>query len=187
MRRSVWGQSRVFPRLLPGLVVLALLAGLALLDATLAPRPPPIVGHAEAVDGDTLRLGRQRIRLTGLDAPELRQSCVDAAGAEWPCGAAARDFVVQQLQSGELSCSPSGRDIYRRTLASCSIGGADLGRAIVEAGWAVAELPYAGEEGDARAARRGIWTGSFEPPSQWRHDHGEGAASPWDWIRSWFQ
>jgi len=187
MRRSAWRQSRHFPPLLGVVLTLVLVGGIALVDAILAPRPLPLVGHAEAVDGDTLRLGRTRIRLAGLDAPELRQTCTDASGGSWPCGAAARDFVVDQLRSGDVSCAPSGRDIYRRTLAACTIAGIDLGHAIVDAGWAVAELPYAGEEGDARAAKRGIWAGTFEPPAQWRHDHGEGRATLWDWIRSWFQ
>jgi endonuclease YncB( thermonuclease family) len=163
-------------------LTLVLVGGIALVDAILAPRPLPLVGHAEAVDGDTLRLGRTRIRLAGLDAPELRQTCTDASGGSWPCGAAARDFVVDQLRSGDVFCAPSGRDIYRRTLAACTIAGIDLGHAIVDAGWAVGDLDYSVQQLSARGAARGIWSGNFVAPADWRRTHGTDTFDFWTWL-----
>jgi len=186
MRRSVWGRRQRFPRhllLLAGLVVLAV-AAVALLRNE--PAATPLTGRAEAVDGDTLRLGATRIRLLGLDAPELAQDC-SGAGGDWPCGAEARAFTRQVLAGHAVTCARFGRDVYGRTLARCDVDGSDLGRQIVAAGWAVSNDAYLAEQADARSAARGIWSGTFEPPAAWRRDHGAAEPGLWDWIRSWFQ
>ena len=64
-------------------------AGLIAAIVGLVSQPPVtlIAGHAEVTDGDTLRIGATRIRLTGIDAPELAQTCTGQSGKEWPCGA----------------------------------------------------------------------------------------------------
>ena len=74
-----------------------------------------------------------------------------------------------------------------RTLARCTVDGFDLGQTVVAAGWAVSDGVYFLDEAAARAAGRGIWSGTFELPVQWRHGHGLPEPAPWDWIRSWFQ
>lgn len=146
----------------------------------------PLAGRAYAVDGDTLGIGETRIRIVGIDAPELDQSCTSAEGDAWPCGREARSFLAALIARSEISCLPEGRDRYGRTLARCSIGDRDLAGEIVGAGWALAEAGYAGDQTAARNARTGIWSGSFEAPSQWRRDRGEQDSTLWDWIRSWF-
>jgi endonuclease YncB( thermonuclease family) len=186
MRRSVWRRRRRFPREIgAAAVVVALLLAAFAIDR-LRPPTAALTGHAIAVDGDTLRLGATRIRLTGLDAPELDQTCSDARGP-WPCGEQARAFVADTLSQRSAACAPSGRDAYRRTLATCTVDGADLGQAVVAAGWAVSDGGYLLDEAAARTAGRGIWSGTFEPPAQWRRDHGLPEPGLWDWIRSWFQ
>jgi endonuclease YncB( thermonuclease family) len=127
------------------------------------------------------------VRLTGIDAPELAQSCTGANGEDYACGVEARRFVVDFIGSAQTSCARSGRDRYGRVLASCSVGGRDLGRAIADAGWAVAELDYSFAALAARAAGRGIWQGPFEDPAAWRRDHGTNGPGLWEWIRSLFQ
>lgn len=186
MAPSPWGKiPGVRPRL--GLVIgLAAVGTVAALSALFAPAAQPISGRADVVDGDTLRIGDVRIRLTGLDAPELGQTCTDVLGASWSCGQEARGFVVGVVAGQTVSCTPTGRDRYGRTLARCSVAGADLGGQIVEAGWAVADMGYFAEAADAQTARRGIWAGTFEAPAQWRRDGGASGASFWDWLRRWF-
>ena len=74
-------------RVIASLASAAVFGGLWL-AAWLDPLPPRFSGAAIAADGDSLRLGTDRIRLVGIDAPELTQVCWDASGAEWPCGRA---------------------------------------------------------------------------------------------------
>lgn len=186
MRPSVWSRPRRYSR--SGWVIgvglaLALVAGGLWLDgATL-----PLAGRAQATDGDTLRVDGRRVRLVGLDAPEVDQTCYDANGREWPCGTEARVFLAGLLAGKDLSCRPTGRDAYRRVLASCIVDGQDIGARVVAAGWAVADFGYGSEEVVARAARRGIWSGPFVTPVEWRRTHGTATPGFWEWIRSWFQ
>jgi endonuclease YncB( thermonuclease family) len=162
-------------------------AAIAVLASWLGAGGKPLSGHPEIVDGDTLRFGSARVRLTGIDAPELDQTCADASGQEYACGMEAKRFVADLIGGQETSCSRSGRDRYGRVLASCSAGGRDLGNAIAEAGWAVTEVDYAFAALAARAAHRGIWQGPFEDPAAWRRDHGTSEPGLWEWIRAWFQ
>jgi endonuclease YncB( thermonuclease family) len=145
-----------------------------------------VAAHAVELDDRGQVLGERRIRLTGLDAPELEQTCTDPAGRQWTCGRDARDFAIASLRGGDVVCTPAGRDAYGRTLAACTIDGRDLGASIVSAGWAVADSAYFAEAAAARSAGRGIWSGSFVSPANWRRTHGIGEPDFWTRIRGWF-
>jgi len=188
MAPSVWGRKQRFRptpgAVLLGLVVLGALAfGLTRLQLPVA----PLTGRAEAIDGDTLRMGSVRVRLMGLDAPELDQTCTRADGSEWSCGSEAKAALAVRLRAGAIDCARYGRDIYGRTLAKCSAGGADLAADMVRAGWAVSDDDYLYESAAARAQQLGIWSGRFDHPIDWRRRHGADQPGPWEWIRSWFQ
>jgi endonuclease YncB( thermonuclease family) len=155
--------------------------------AALVIPPTSISGRAEVVDGDTLRIGRERIRLVGLDAPELDQTCTDASGASWDCGRQAKAFAISLVSGRTVTCTSSRRDVYRRALAKCDSGSGDLGTQIVAAGWAVADFDYVGEANQARDAKRGIWSGTFIAPAEWRREQSGGWPSLWGWVTSWFQ
>ncbi|ADE84664.1 thermonuclease family protein [Rhodobacter capsulatus] len=126
-----------------------------------------LAGHARVVDGDTLVIDAQKVRLFGIDAPEHDQLCKDAQGRDWPCGEAARDRLGV-LAAGLVRCAGRGRDRYDRLLAVCSAGGRDLNAALVSEGMAEAYRKYARdyvpEEAQARAAQRGIWAGPHLAP-----------------------
>jgi endonuclease YncB( thermonuclease family) len=164
------------------------LGGLYLMLVPAPGRPfrsePPLVGRASAVDGDTLRLGSTRIRLIGLDAPELDQTCTDAEGATWACGEAAHRALAAIVAEGPVSCASQGRDQYGRVLARCEIGAADAGARVVAQGLAIANGDYGGEERAARDGRLGMWAGTFETPRSWRD--GVRGFDLWSWLRSWF-
>lgn len=132
-------------------------------------------GAFSVVDGDTLARDGQRLRLQGIDAPELAQSC-GAAHGDWACGQAARAQLAALVAGAATACSGRANDRYQRLLVTCRRGAQDLNAAMVAAGMAVASGDYAGEEAAARAARRGIWAGDFERPADWRHRHGTGQA-----------
>jgi len=134
----------------------------------------PITGRPYVIDGDTVDVSRTRVRLEGIDAPELEQSCTDARGQPWPCGRTAARELRSHLGSGELTCAPTGFDRYRRILAVCSLSGSDVNAWMVRQGWALA-YGYAGtyhaQQDEAQTARRGIWAGAFVPPAEWRKRH----------------
>ena len=152
------------------LAILVLVA-VALLANWLDMPLPAVGGAGRASDGDSFRLGEERVRLLGLDAPELNQDCASSMEGRWPCGRAARERMAALLASGAVACQPEGRDRYDRLLARCSVDGADMGATLVAEGLAIAAGDYWSEQGVARAAGRGIWAGGFENPADWRADH----------------
>lgn len=140
---------------------------------TLPPDPPPIVGRATVVDGDTLEVRGQRIRLWGIDAPESRQTC-ERAGQTYRCGQEAANRLSARLGARTVSCTPRGRpDRYGRIVARCVVQGVDLGAWLVSEGLAL-DYPrfsggtHSGAERGARQARRGVWAGEFQRPWEWR-------------------
>lgn len=126
------------------------------------------------VDGDSFVVGMRKLRLDGIDAPELKQTCKDAQNIEWPCGRAARAALEQLLLDGGLSCTAEVQDRYARSVAACrSISIPDIAAAQVNNGMAVTHefngmRDYGSEEDSARRQKRGIWRGTFESPEEWR-------------------
>ena len=131
---------------------------------------------ATVIDGDSLRVGHREIRLDGIDAPELRQTCRNADGREWACGRAAKARLAALVAGGNVACADKGRDRYGRTLAICSAGDfRDLGEVLVGEGLALNYDRYTARyhavQERARSVRRGIWGGTFEHPEAWRRSH----------------
>jgi endonuclease YncB( thermonuclease family) len=127
--------------------------------------------NATATDGDSLRVDGERIRLLGIDAPELRQTCRDERGGEWACGRAAHELLIRIVSRGKVTCPSTAKDRFNRALARCSAGDiADVGETMVRAGYAIDFMKggYGAAEAEARAAKRGIWRGVFEQPREWR-------------------
>lgn len=175
-------RRRGMPRFAGLALVGLVLCGLALFQtwqggALIAPAPSPALAAVRAVDGDTLSAqdqGKaQRIRLSGIDAPELSQTCRNAQGRSWSCGMAARSHLAGLVGRGYVTCTRRGEDRYGRMLATCAATGVpDIGDAMVRAGYAVNysryTSDYASAEREARAARRGLWQGEFDNPEDWR-------------------
>lgn len=161
---------RLFDILRAALILAVLAAAVEMLS-----RAEHLEGRAEAVDGDTLDIAGTHIRLSGIDAPELRQTC-ERDGRAWRCGEAARAALEEALAGGTVSCRAEKRDKYRRPLALCTVSGTDLSSLMVRQGLAVAYLgnAYQSEEATARAARRGLWAGSFQRPADYRAEHPRG-------------
>ena len=144
------------------------------------PRETIIRNQTEQVrvsDGDSFAIGTRRIRLTGIDAPELKQTCKDATGADWACGIAAHGKLVQLLARPDLRCIAQTHDRFGRALAKCSTAEVpDIAAEMAAKGFAVSYdfngiREYGREEDSARSAKRGIWRGQFESPKKWRDEH----------------
>ena len=134
----------------------------------------PVTGVARITDGDTIRIGDARIRFFGVDAPEMRQSCLDPLRHRYACGVAARNALRAHVGGVTVTCNPVDIDQYRRLVARCFARSEDLNRWMVASGWAVAyrefSREYVPDEEQAKAKRLGIWNGEFELPSTWRRE-----------------
>ncbi|WP_417316838.1 thermonuclease family protein [Emcibacter sp.] len=131
-----------------------------------------ITGPAVVIDGDTLSIHGRRIRLHAIDAPELSQNCT-LNGSSYSCGYESKRYLESLIAGRTVTCHSRDTDKYGRALATCFVGeGADLNARMVESGQAIAYLyfsrAYAGQQSDARDARRGIWKGEFTEPYQYR-------------------
>jgi len=151
----------------------------------LPPDPPPIIGRASVIDGDTLEVHGQRIRIWGIDAPEGRQTCTHR-GQTYRCGAEAANQLSVFIGAQPVTCAPKGRpDRYGRIVARCEVTAPceptddcvsfrrDLGGWMVGSGWALdfprySDGEHAEQEFDAREGRKGLWAGEFQMPWDWR-------------------
>lgn len=140
---------------------------------TEGPMAAQVSGAGRPVDGDSLFVGRDEVRLKGIDAPEGRQSCT-RENREWDCGNAARDELRRLIGKDLVQCQVFERDKHGRLLAACSAGGRDLNAGMVASGMAVAYGGYLREQGDAKAKRRGLWASEFQQPRDWRQGRGIG-------------
>ena len=133
-------------------------------------RGAEVTGTARVIDGDSLYVSGVEIRLYGIDAPELYQTCIKA-GRPWNCGADAAAALRTATSGRQVTCRARDRDRYGRTVAVCQAGGLDLGAAMIKGGFAVSYGAYRADEQEAREARRGIWSSTFDTPSTWRARH----------------
>jgi endonuclease YncB( thermonuclease family) len=103
---------------------------------------PEIYGMAAGIDGDTLEIDGQRIRLYGIDTPERRQTCQNAASIPYPCGQTAADFLREAMDGRPLRCVVMDHDRYSRLAARCFAGDTSVNAQLVRAGWALAYTEY---------------------------------------------
>ena len=166
-KRSLWRMAADFG------VMLSLAA--LILYATNQIAPFIVTGDARVIDGDTLKEGSRRIRLEGIDAPEIDQRCRNARGSFYACGEKARLVLSDLIAGQKLMCQTMDRDRYRRAVSVCRAGLLEVNREMVRLGWAIAYQPhtlqYVREEIDARIHARGLWQGTFERPQSYRKMH----------------
>jgi endonuclease YncB( thermonuclease family) len=141
-----------------------------------------VKGRAAAIDGDTIVVGVTRIRLWGIDAPEMRQTCpsngIMVFGERYYAGRASHEFLKALLLSPEpplnrmVTCKVVAADQFKRSLAQCITDGMDLSATMVEAGMAYAYRQYTPEyvpqENTARSHKRGVWAHPCLAPWDWR-------------------
>lgn len=137
-----------------------------------------VSGPATVIDGDTLEIGGERIRLFGIDAPETTQQCYRGAES-WACGEASADQLRSLIGSSALTCRGHEVDQYGRLLAVCMIAGMDLNKLMVAQGWAIAfrrySDNYAADQARAQAGKLGMWSSTFVSPEEHRAAEREAA------------
>lgn len=132
-----------------------------------------VSGKAVVVDGDTLKIGNQVVRLYGLDAPENGQNCKRKNGKSYNCGAASEN-ALKSLTQAETTCVGDTFDNYERLIAVCSSSNTNINQALVLAGHAVVfrkySKTYIPEEERAASKKVGMWQGDFQNPWDFRSD-----------------
>ena len=144
---------------------------LASMSAALA--DDDLTGQASIIDGDTLEIHGTRIRLWGVDAPESSQLCRGEDSLQYRCGAQAANDLDAFIARRPVSCLPISLDRYGRTVATCFVGGVDLGSWLVRNGLALdwpeySKRKYDETQREAEQAGRGIWKGSYVEPWLYR-------------------
>ncbi len=135
-----------------------------------------IVGAARVINGDTLIIEQQRVRLYGIDAPETRQRCW-ASGVRYNCADQAKATLMHLTRDKDVRCHLESYDQYGQFLGTCTVGAIEINRELVRQGWALAYRPvtlaYVADEADAERRKAGLWMGDFETPWEWRTKNGE--------------
>tara|TARA_Y100000768_G_C23957391_1_gene673534 strand:+ start:716 stop:1174 length:459 start_codon:yes stop_codon:yes gene_type:complete len=130
--------------------------------------------HAQeviVVDGDTIKVDGEKIRFTGIDAPELRQTCIKKDEV-LPCGELSKILLEDLIQDQKVSCVREGKDRYGRTLAECYVNEQSLSAILVRSGYAFAYRQYSRkfieEEKYAKINSNGMWDTEFQFPWNFR-------------------
>ncbi len=162
------------------LSTLVLLGAMAIGSAWLAKQNEvTLQGNYKIIDGDSLVVKGQEIRLLGIDAPEYRQSCTLQNGNTYECGKQSRLHLVNLARSGNLNCTGWEEDKYQRLLAECRAGDVDINARMVKDGWAVSYGSYEGEEAQAKERGSGVWQGGFDSPKAWRENARDAHSINW--------
>ena len=123
------------------------------------------------VDGDTIHLNGEKIRFTGIDTPELKQSCLKE-GIKDLCGVTAKQILIDKIGINDVECISEGKDQYKRTLAECFVNNESLSSYLVRSGYAFAYRRYSkkfvADEDFARINKIGMWSMEFDYPWNYR-------------------
>ena len=130
-----------------------------------------IADNLKIVDGDTIVLNGEKIRFSGIDTPELKQTCI-YKNQEVICGVFAKMLLVEKIGNKTPVCISEGKDIYKRTLAECFIDGESLSSFLVRSGYAFAYRKYSKkfveDEEFAKTNKLGLWSMKFQYPWNFR-------------------
>ena len=122
-------------------------------------------------DGDTIRIGDERIRFSGIDAPEIKQTCIYQE-IEFKCGEFSKNLLIEKISNQQVSCIRESKDQYGRTLAECFVGKDSLSSYLVREGYAFAYRKYSNkfisDEEYAQSKGNGMWSMDFMLPWDFR-------------------
>ena len=125
----------------------------------------------KVVDGDTIHLNGEKIRFSGIDTPEIKQTCIKN-NEVIKCGIKAKELLIKAIGNKKVNCVREGKDQYKRTLAECFINDLSLSSYLVKSGYAFAYRKYSKkfivDEDFARLNNLGMWSMKFEYPWDWR-------------------
>ena len=128
----------------------------------------------KVVDGDTIHLNGEKIRFTGIDTPELKQTCIKQGIKDY-CGITAKKILINKIGSKIVECISQGKDQYKRTLAECFVNNESLSSYLVRSGYAFAYRKYSKkfieDENYAKVNKLGMWSMEFDYPWEFRKNN----------------
>ena len=127
--------------------------------------------NVQITDGDTIKINGEKIRFSGIDTPEMKQTCIENEIVN-PCGVTAKNILMDKISNNEVVCISEGKDRYKRTLAECFVNDESLSRYLVRSGYAFAYRRYSkkfiADEEYAKSNKIGMWSMKFDYPRDWR-------------------
>ena len=127
--------------------------------------------NVQITDGDTIKINGEKIRFSGIDTPEMKQTCIEN-GLINPCGVTAKKILMDKISNNEVICISEGKDQYKRTLAECFVNDESLSSYLVRSGYAFAYRRYSkkfiADEEYAKFNKIGMWSMKFDYPWDWR-------------------
>ena len=127
--------------------------------------------NLRVVDGDTIVLNGEKIRFSGIDTPELKQTCMNGDEKVF-CGKTAKMLLIKKIGNETPECISEGKDAYKRTLAECFVNGESLSSYLVRSGYAFAYRKYSKkfikDEEFAKENKLGMWSMKFQYPWDFR-------------------
>ena len=142
-----------------------------------------IYGTPKIIDGDTVHINNKKIRLEGIDAPEIKQQCKKPVlqisvmisfqfNKNYSCGVKSKVKLINKIADSKIKCISLSKDRYKRYLATCYKDKINLNKWMVRNGYAVAykrySKDYVRDEEYAKENKIGLWKGSFVRPEKWR-------------------
>ena len=151
----------------------------AALPSPVASTSPTLQGRAIAVSGDTVRVAKTTVVLSGIEAPVDGQTCLSRSGRPWRCDRAAKAALKHLLRSDAVACALSGFDDQGDSIGTCRQGETDIAAELVRNGYVFAKTGYFSSysdlEREARTAKVGIWRGAAARPADYRAQRWEAA------------
>ena len=130
-----------------------------------------LANNLKVIDGDTIVLNGEKIRFSGIDTPELKQTCLQNNEVV-DCGISAKILLIKKIGNSTPQCIREGKDIYKRTLAECFVNGESLSSFLVRSGYAFAYRKYSTkfikDEEFAKINKLGMWSMTFQYPWDFR-------------------
>ena len=128
----------------------------------------------KVTDGDTIKIDGEKIRFSGIDTPELKQTCIKDR-VKNSCGIKAKQILIDKISNNKVNCITEGKDQYKRTLAECFVNSESLSSYLVKSGYAFAYRKYSKkfikDEDYARMKKIGMWSMKFEYPWEYRKNN----------------
>ena len=135
---------------------------------------------AKVIDGDTIKIEKNKIRLFGIDAPEKNQQCQKpwlsisflTFNKSYQCGKISTSKLKIKINNKFIICKSINKDRYNRFIAECYKDKININKWMVLNGYAVAYKKYSKkfvvQENIAKKEKLGLWSGTFEMPWVWR-------------------